>query len=306
MNIRQIRYYVATAETGQVSRAALAMNISQSSITTAIKELEAEFNTPLFDRTSHGMELTPEGRELLGSCYEVLQKLDEAQQLTRRSRSSGGRINIAASYTVIGYFLPYHLDRLRRMHPSLDVKVHELSREAIEEGLATDRYDLAIMLTSNTTDPSLHAETLLRSTRRLWVPNGHPLIQRDVVDFPEIAREPYIMLTIDEAAHTSMRYWSKTRYRPAVHLRTSSVEAVRSMVANGSGVTILSDMVYRPWSLEGRRILTVQPKTPIPTMDVGLAWGRHRELSPAAETFVGYFRHLFLTPQNQIMGHPSR
>lgn len=306
MNLRQIRYYVATAETGQVSRAALAMNISQSSITTAIKDLEAEFNAPLFERTSHGMELTPEGRELLGSCYEVLQKLDEARQLTRRSHAVSGKISIAASYTVIGYFLPYHLDRLRRFYPGLEVHVHELNREAIEEGVATDRYDLAIMLTSNTTNPLLHAETLLRSTRRLWLPNGHPLLQRDDIDFGDIAREPFIMLTIDEAAHTAMRYWSNTRFRPDVHLRTASVEAVRSMVANGSGVTILSDMVYRPWSLEGRRILTMSPKTPIPTMDVGMAWGRHRELSPAAETLVGYFRQLFLTPQNQIMGHPSR
>lgn len=306
MNIRQIRYYVATAETGQVSRAALAMNISQSSVTAAIKALEAEFNTPLFARTSHGMELTAEGRELLGSCYEVLQKLDEARQLTRRPRTTGGKISIAATYTVIGYFLPYHLERLRRFYPALEVQVHELNREAIEEGLATGRYDLAIMLTSNTANPALHVETLLRSARRLWLPNGHPLSQRDDIDFGDIAREPYIMLTIDEAAHTAMRYWTQTHHRPDVQVRTSSVEAVRSMVANGSGVTILSDMVYRPWSLEGRRILTMVPQNAIPTMDVGLAWGRHRAQSPAAETLIGYFRQLFLTPQNQVMGHPSR
>lgn len=48
------------------------------------------------------------------------------------------------------------------------------------------------------------------------------------------------------------------------------------------------------------------PSTPIPTMDGGLAWGRHRTFSPAAETLVSYFRQRLLTPQNQIMGHPSR
>jgi DNA-binding transcriptional LysR family regulator len=64
-----------------------------------------------------------------------------------------------------------------------------------------------------------------------------------------VAEEPYIMLTVDEAAQTAMKYWSQSLYRPRVTLRTSSVEAVRSMVAGGEGVAILSDMVYRPWSL---------------------------------------------------------
>ncbi len=51
-----------------------------------------------------------------------------------------------------------------------------------------------------------------------------------------------------------MRYWQRTPHVPNVILRTLSVEAVRSMVATGMGVTMLSDMVYRPWSLEGDRI----------------------------------------------------
>ena len=271
MNLRQIRYYVATAETGQVSRAALAMNISQSSVTTAVKELEAEIGTALFQRTAQGMELTEAGREFLASCYEILQKIDEALHVTRRSDGQEGSIRVAVSYTVIGYFLPYHLDRLQRLHPNLDVQVCELRHEAIEEGLAKGRYDVALMLTSNITQSQLRSETLLRSTRRLWLPNGHPLSQRTDVSFAEVAREPYIMLTVDEAAHTAMRYWTKSAHRPNVQLRTSSVEAVRAMVANGQGVTILSDMVYRPWSLEGKRILTSLTTTPIPTMDVGLA-----------------------------------
>ena len=63
--------------------------------------------------------------------------------------------------------------------------------------------------------------------------------------FEEIANEDYIMLTLDEAAQTTMKYWSQTKFSPKTKLRTCSVEAVRSMVANGQGISILSDMVYR-------------------------------------------------------------
>lgn len=101
------------------------------------------------------------------------------------------------------------------------------------------------------------------------------------ISFEEIATEDYIMLTVDEAAQTAMRYWSRTGYSPKVKLRTASTEAVRSMVANGERVTILSDTVYRPWSLEERRIGTVQTDIPAPSMDIGPAWRRGRDISDA-------------------------
>jgi hypothetical protein len=74
---------------------------------------------------------------------------------------------------------------------------------------------------------------------------------------------------------------------------TSSVEAVRSMVAAGMGVTILSDMVYRPWSLEGQRIDTRNVVADIPTMDVGLAFDRGRPLSPASKIFHDFLSMSF-------------
>jgi DNA-binding transcriptional LysR family regulator len=76
---------------------------------------------------------------------------------------------------------------------------------------------------------------------------------------------------------------------PNITFRTESVEAVRSMVAVGSGVTILSNMVYRPWSLEGVRIEAHDIVGGVPTMDVGLAWSQDRKLSKSARTFIEFF-----------------
>ena len=105
------------------------------------------------------------------------------------------------------------------------------------------------------------------------------------------------MLTVDEAAHTAMRYWQLSDYQPRITLRTSSVEAVRSMVANGQGVTILSDMVYRPWSLEGKRIGTAKTDREIPSMDVGLAWRKGTELPRPVLSVLEYFEQLYLAPK---------
>ena len=296
ISLRQIRYFVSTAEQGQVSQAAVDLAISQSAITTAIKELERIVGTDLFIRSAQGMELTPAGRQFLFNAYDILNKVKEATNLSVPASDLQGSLTIAATYTVIGYFLPSHLERLKRTFPRLDIQIFELNREAIEEGLLSNRYDISLLLTSNILNPDLSTETLLSSRRRLWVPSRHPLLERESVGLKEVSDEPYIMLTVDEAAHSSLKYWSQTPYRPAVTLRTSSVEAVRSMVANGMGVAILSDMVLRPWSLEGKRIETITLRDPVPAMDVGLAWKRNVTFTPAMEAFRAHFRQAFHIP----------
>lgn len=304
MNFRHLKFFVATAESGQVSRAASALSISQSTVTTAIRDLERELGAQLFIRSAQGMEMTEAGRDFLASARDILERLDLARQTTRRQSPVGGVISVAATYTVMGYFLPYHLDRLARMFPNLEIRLSEQNRENIEEGLLSSRFDIGLVLTSNLSNPELETQTLFRSNRRLWVAQTNPLLQQGRAGFEEIAAQDYIMLTVDEAAHTTMKYWSRTGFQPRVRLRTSSVEAVRSIIANGQGVTILSDMVYRPWSLEGKRIGTVQTNEPVPSMDVGLAWRRGGAVSPAVAALRSYFAQTYMNPQSGVL--PSR
>ncbi len=297
LSLKQVRYFIATAESGQVSQAAVNLSISQSAVTTAIRDLEETVGAQLFERTPHGMDLTSAGRQFLAHAYDIMKKVAEAQQLNLVTSEVTGRLTVAATYTVIGYFLPYHIERLRRQFPGLDIQLFELNRESIEEGLLTNRYDISVLLTSNILNPELQTEKLLSSPRRLWVPARHRLLSIGPVGLKDVADEPYIMLTVDEASHTSLKYWTQTPYQPSISLRTSSVEAVRSLVANGQGVAILSDMVHRPWSLEGRRIETLVLQDDIPSMDVGLAWRRSTEFSPQMSAFRAYFRSAFHLPE---------
>lgn len=296
LTLRQLKYFRAVAEIGRISHAALQLNISQSAVTTAIRELEELLGQTLFERHPYGVELTRAGRRFLSHAYAVLAAADEAQHMPNEATSIEGTLTIAASYTVLGYFLPHHLQRFEQLHPQITVKVHEVAREAIEEGLITERYDMGVLLTSNVMLREISLETFFGSQRRLWVPSRHPLLAQAEVTLADVAAQPYIMLTVDEAAATALKYWSQTPYQPAVRLRTSSVEAVRSTVANGLGVTILSDMVYRPWSLEGKRIETINLRDAVPTMNIGLGWKQGVAFSPAMATFREYFRQAFLEP----------
>jgi len=297
LTLRQVRYFVATAEIGQISQAAIHLNISQSAVTTAIKELEAMLGALLFQRSPQGMSLTDAGRHFLNRAYVILRSVDDALNSPLPDVRASGLLRLAASYTVLGYFLPHHLQRLEHWHPDVTLEVHEQERSAIEQGLLEGRFDMAVVLTANLTHSDIVSETLFNSERRLWLPSHHPLCERSAVSLADVAHEPFILLTVDEAEQSAMRYWELAKQRPSVRVRTSSVEAVRSMVANGSGVAILSDLVHRPWSLEGKRIETVTISDPVTPMSVGLAWHRERAFSPAMQALRNYFHGAFLAPQ---------
>ena len=294
LSFRQFRYFVATAEAGQVSQAAASLNVSQSTVTAALQKLEAELGAPLFRRLASGMELTVEGSRFLTHARNVLAAVTVARraQLSETTELKGS-IRVGLTYTVSGYFLPRHYARFTRNYPDIRIELNELPRAAIEEGLKDGTLDIAVMLVSNLEDRErIASETLFRSRRRLWLPVEHPLLQADTIDFADVSQAPYIMLTVDEAHQTAARYWGPTGLHPNVIFVTSSVEAVRSMVADGLGVTILSDMVYRPWSLEGQRTRATQSRDADPNDGRGSCVAEIGETGESEQSLRGLHRPL--------------
>lgn len=290
LTLKQLRYFIAAAETGQISHAAMEMNVSQSAVTASIQGLEADLGVRLLTRGAQGVSVTPEGARFLARAKGIMAAVEDATRspLGEETRVTG-RLRLGLTYTVAGYFMARHYAAFRRSYPGITLEMSEQPRAAIENALVTGGLDMAVMLTSNLGNTAeLEAETLFRSRRRLWLPSDHPLLAAPGISLHDVAREPYVMLTVDEASRTAGRYWDALGLMPNVVFSTSSVEAVRSMVAAGMGVTILSDMVYRPWSLEGQRIEQRSTLEPVPSMDVGLSWARGRPLAPPAQVFRAF------------------
>jgi DNA-binding transcriptional LysR family regulator len=290
MTLKHLRYFIAAAETGQVSHAAMELNISQSAVTTGIQSLEATLGARLLARGATGVSVTPQGARFLSRAKAIIAAVEEATRSPLGEESEvSGRLRLGLTYTVAGYFMARHYAAFRRIYPGITLELSEQPRAAIENALVSGGLDMAVMLTSNLGNTGeLASETLFRSRRRLWLPSDHPLLGKPQITLSDVASEPYVMLTVDEASRTAGRYWDQHGLVPKVVFNTSSVEAVRSMVAAGMGVTILSDMVYRPWSLEGQRIEQRQTVEPVPSMDVGLTWPNGRPLSAPAQVFRNF------------------
>ncbi|MDQ0612274.1 DNA-binding transcriptional LysR family regulator [Variovorax sp. W1I1] len=297
VTIKQLQHFVAAAETRQVSRAAQRCYVSQPSLTTSLKNLEATLKVQLFTRHSDGLRLTVQGEGFLRHAEHILRTLASAVDETRNSKSSvEGRVRIAITDTVSEYMLPRIIGAMRTQLPLVELEPVERNRVEIERGLRSEEFDLAVVLVSNLSRaPDIRRENLLKSPRRLWTSFDHPLASQKLVSLRAVAELPFVLLDMDEHVETVGRYWSASKLQPKVVFRTKSIEAVRSLVAQNIGVTILSDLVFRPWSHDGGKIRRTVLASAVPSMDLGIAYRRGAVLSKAAEASVNVLRLLART-----------
>lgn len=298
---KQLQHFIAIAETGQVSKAALRCHVTQSSMTASLKALEQSVGATLFSRHAAGVRLTEAGIRFLRHAQQIETTLREAvASVTEHPSPVSGPMRLGVTETISAYVLAPLLVSLTHQFPRLELHVVEMNRERIEAQLNSGELDLAMLLASNLPPGNLMCQPLVRSPRQLWGHHEHPLMNADRVTLADVATQPYILLDMDEHVRTVETYWSNYHLTLVPHFRTTSIEAVRNLVACGYGVAILSDLVYRPWSLDGQRIIRRPLMDPIPSMDVGLAWAKGRPQAAAFFELKTFLQEWFKAPHRNL------
>jgi DNA-binding transcriptional LysR family regulator len=293
VTLRQFRYFIAVAESGSVASASRMLNIAQSALTKSLLELESEVGSSLFARSSRGMALTPQGhrfllgaRKVIGSVADALRMngVDSASELT-------GVLAVGVTSLVAGYYLSELFSRFRRTCPAVEVFVTEDTPRFLEHLLINGELDVAIMVSNALSEPqAMVAETLTRSPNRVWLPANHPLSARDELTLAECADHDHVVLEADRIDDVMKAVWSRHQLKPRTILRTSSLEAVRSLVGAGAGIAVLPDFLYRPWTLDAEHVEVRRLRDEVPSIDVGLVWRRGSGLKAAATEFIDLAR----------------
>lgn len=224
ITLRQIKYFIAAAETGKIAAAANMLSISPSSITESIKELESITGVTLITRHHRGINLTFDGYRFLQHCQNINASVSNAEYALKNSYTNiSGDLTLGITITVAGYFLASPLARFKRTFPNIRVTLEENPRERIEMMLMDGKTDLAVLLTSNVNNEDLLLETLVASKRRLWTSVNHPLCAKKDITLNDVSQEPYIQLMIDEAGVTHMNFWRKHGKNPQIIFRFNSI-----------------------------------------------------------------------------------
>ncbi|WP_077033620.1 LysR substrate-binding domain-containing protein [Pelomonas sp. KK5] len=292
--LKQFRYFLAVADTASVAAAARLLNIAQSAVTKSIQELEEAVGRKLFERTPKGMSLTQDGYRFKASALKVVDAVNEAGQIGSEDGDEHqlkGSLTIGVTSLVAGYYLADLLTRFQRAHPQVKVAVTEDAPQFLEHLLVNGEVDLAIMISNELGDPqALVVEPLTHSTHRVWLAGTHPLAASSELSLAECAKEPQVVLEVARVEAVLRGVWSRHGLKPEVLLRTSSLEAVRSLVGRGAGIAILPDFLYRPWTLDADRIEVRTLRDALPSIDVGLVWRRGSQIRDVVLAFIALAR----------------
>ncbi|THF84207.1 LysR family transcriptional regulator [Cohnella fermenti] len=294
MDLRQLRYFLAVAELGQVTRAAKALNMEQPPLSRQLKLMEEELGVLLFDRSGRSFTLTSAGQLLKKRAEELLGRFDETlSEIRQLEEGLVGTLAIGAVVSCIS-LLPHRIREFGRRYPRVTYKIQEgdhfllghyldarqieliVSRLPFEAGLDEERYSIK----------RLPSDPFVAILPRSWFPAPPP----DVLRMSDLADYPFLTLKTDQTKgmhEKVIRQFRVSGLNPSILCECSSVAIIIAFVAAGIGVTLLPRSVIDSFPLGDivvRGIADADFQS-----EVGIVWLKDRYLSKSAQRFIELF-----------------
>jgi len=273
-DIRQLYYFVTTAEEGQITRAASKLHLAQPALSQTIAKLEATVGVKLFERHPRGVSLTPAGAAFFEKARVAVTAAQEAADVL-------GPWVRAESALVLGFspsFNPIARPIMRRLmaeNPDVLVRVRHLHPANRLVDLKSGLIDAELMLPPPPSDPDVVVETVFHSPRYVLLPDGHPLAGEAAIEFDEIANETFPGRHPSVSKEWSAEAWLSDRrgYDPPVTTETPlTLDEVWALVSAGKAVSVLPGFMIPP--IEGHGVCAI-PLSDVEPIAIGLA--RRRE-----------------------------
>ncbi|MCE4264884.1 LysR family transcriptional regulator [Rhodococcus sp. ACPA4] len=243
MELRHIRYALAVAEDRHFSRAALRLHVSQSALSTQIRDLERELGVELFQRNSRNVGLTESGevfvsraRDVLGAVSRLVSDVSgsnvEQVRLTVGVISSAGRVDVGQA-----------LAALTQRHPGIDVTVRPYGSEVVIDGVRSGAIDVGIVgLAPGRLPKTLSATPLWSESTAAFVPDGHPFSTLPSIRLDDLRDVPLVdFASGSEARVQTDQAFAESRVPRGRTYEANSVDLICSLTVNGLGVGLLPE-----------------------------------------------------------------
>lgn len=242
MNItfRQLRLFLALAETGSVSAAARAMHVTQPTASMQLKEVTQSVGLPLYEVIGKKIYLTDIGKELALTARSVAQSWDAFEQSVDAIKGlSRGKLRVSVVSTA-KYFMPRLIGSFCKRHPAIDVSLEILNRDGVVQRLRDNLDDLYIM-SMPPADMDLGDEVFMPNPIVLIAPTSDPLAKQTQVTLDELVQRRFILR--EKGSGTRMvadQFFRKMKFKADVRLELGSNESVKESVAGGLGLGVVS------------------------------------------------------------------
>lgn len=285
LNLRQLEYFVAAARHGGAARAAEALSVSQPSISKAIADLEELWGEPLFVRLhARGLELTAAGALRHREAHALL---EQARTLAApRSGELAGLLRVGCLSTLAPRWLPDMLARMAADCPAIEVQLVEGDTETLTRMLERGALDVALMYDLGLAR-GVRLVPLMQLRPYALLPWGHRLARATSLRIADLAREPLVLINLPHSREYFLSLFRDAGVAPRIVHESASLEMVRSLVANGLGVSLLTTRPLRDQAYDGKRIACRRLRGQLALQSVVLAYPPPGSFaSPLAEPFA--------------------
>jgi len=284
VNLRDLEYLVAVADHRHFGRAADACFVSQPTLSTQIRKLEAELGVTLIERGSRDAMLTPVGEQVVARARAVLRGVEELREIAARaSDPEVGTLRLGAFPTLGPYLLPHVVPPLHQRFPRLELLLVEEKTEELLARLRAGQLDAALLALPVEEERFVVSE-LFEEQFVLAVPVGHALAEMpEPISTGSLAGHRLLLLEDGHCLREqALSVCSMAGASERDGFRATSLETLRQMVASDVGITLLPELAVTPPVPESPDIRLLRFGAPAPSRRIGLVW---RKTSPDQELY---------------------
>lgn len=243
MEIHQLRYVCAIADTGSFSRAAERCQVAQPSLSQQVLKLEEDLDTKLFDRLGRSVRLTEAGRAFIPHARNILEQIEAARlSVSHKGVDLRGSVAVGVIPTIAPYLMPRYTAAFTKKFPEAKLRIVEETTPVLVEGLRSLSIDIAVLAL-----PLRHKDLELFPLRTeplfAVLPKNHPHASAESLSLKELRGESFVMLRDGHCFRDlSLAACSNARITPNIAFESGQFSSLFGMVAAGVGVSLVPEM----------------------------------------------------------------
>ena len=289
---RQLKYLVSVSKNLHFGKAAKECFVSQSTLSSGIQEIEKLLNIKLVERTKRTVFLTPLGKTISKKAQSINIEMNDLIDLAKSAQQHMyGETRLGVIPTIAPYLLPKLMPKIRKKYPYIDLKLVEDQTANILNMLYSGNLDLAVIAKPYKTE-NLNVELIKKDFFHVALPTDSPLLKKSKKSLTNKDISDSNMLLLDEGhclKDHALQACSKETIQKIDSFKATSLLTLVQMVANGSGITLLPDIVIHSGLLKNSKIKILDYEDNKNFRQIALCW---RIPSPRSNDFIKFTKFL--------------